>query len=461
MIIDGPVDLHGKVITSGPRLNQLRAADAAPRSDRPTLAALGARELGTSTDQMTQHPPLYYLGMAELTRIITVPERFWSWDRELFLARLFSVLFLAPLALLASEAVLALGLARRAGAIAASFTLLIPQKSYLGATVTNDSLVILLAAVSVVAAIRYLAGAGARNAWVASAAGAGLALTKSTGAVVTAWVAVVIACGAFQRWRRGDRRDAVRALAPAALFTAAGASWYVANLIQYHRPQPHPPRVLVTPVPSTFTNFFPRVLDLVSQTFWGLPARRLGIATPWWISHMLSVGTLVCVVLALVGARSLVPKVIALFGVGLAQALALLQATWATNRHHNLGLTKYLALQGRYLYPVLVPLAALVAVGIYRAGNWLFSQRFVTAVTLLIVGAGAALHFSTAVMMLDHYWHGNHPFWRDHLGAVVAWSPLPVGLSYGVLALPFLACACALAPAAGRAARYPFTRAAT
>jgi hypothetical protein len=460
VVIDGPVDATGKVITSGPRLNQLRAIDAAPRTNRPTLAELGARVGGTSTDQMTQHPPLYYLGMAELTRIITVPEKFWSWDRELFLARLFSVLFLAPLALLASEAVLALGFARRAGAIAASFTFLIPQKTYLGATVTNDALVILLAAISTVAAVRYLAGAGARNAWVAAVSAAALALTKSTGAVVTAWVLIVLVCGAAQRWRRGDRRDALRVIAVSAFFAAVAASWYVANIIQYHRPQPHPPRVLVTPVPSSFTNFVPRFLDLVSLTFWGLPSRRLGIALPWWVSHTLSVATLVCVVVAvaLAVARSRFRKVLALFVVCLAQAAALLQATWATNRFHNLGLTKYLALQGRYLYPVLVPLAALVAVAVFSAGGWLFSQRAVMATTILMLAVGTVLHFSTAQMMLDHYWHGKHPFWRDHLRAVVAWSPLPVVLSYAVLALPFVACAFAIAPVVRRGARHRFVR---
>jgi hypothetical protein len=256
----------------------------------------------------------------------------------------------------------------------------------------------------------------------------------------------MVMCGAVQRWRHGDRRAARRAVIPSLVLASLGASWYVANLVEYQRPQPHPPRVLVTPVPSSFSNFVPRFLDLVSQTFWGLPSRRLGIALPWWISHTLSACTVVCVVIAIVVARSLFRKVLALALICVAQAAALLQATWATNRLHNLGLTKYLALQGRYLYPVLVPLAVVVAVAIARALGWLFSPRVVTGLAVLMVALGAVLHFVPAVMMLDGYWHGRHPFWRDHLGAVVAWSPLPVVVSYAVLALPFVACAYAVAP---------------
>ena len=157
---------------------------------------------------MTQHPPLYYLVAAAVTRVVTIPNSFWSWDRELYLIRLLSVLFLAPLALLASEGVLALKLSRPAGAIAAGFTLLIPQKSFMGAVVNNDSLTILLAAAVVVAGLRYLAGGSARNAWVGAGTGAALALTKATGAVAVAWVALVIAYAAYERWKRGEGADA-------------------------------------------------------------------------------------------------------------------------------------------------------------------------------------------------------------------------------------------------------------
>ncbi len=452
VVIGSPVDRNGTLITAGDRLRRLRAEDAPPRSDRPTLFALG-RPAIDATDQMGQHPPLYYVGMAEATRFLTFPNRFWSWDRELMLARVFSVLLLAPLALLASEAILALGLARRVGAVAAAFTLLVPQKTLTGATVSNDSLVILLAALSIVAALRYFAGHSRRNAYGAGAAAAALALTKSTGAVVTAWVFAILAIGVFLQWRRGERRDALRVLGLSAFFGAVGAIWYVANLIQYGRPQPHPVRTLHNPVPSSFAKFIPRFFDLISLTFWGQPARRLGVALPWWLSHGLSVFTLLCIVVALVTARSHFRYLVALFVVIAAQAAALLQATWATNRMHSLGLTRYLALQGRYLFPILIPLAVFVAVACWKVGGW-FSQRAVTGAAVVLLAIGVGAHLTMEVTMLNGYWQGPALSWSEHLRAVTAWSPFPTVITYTLLVMPAIVLAVG-AIALARSAREP------
>src|SRR5262249_39559725 len=228
-------------------------------------------------NQMSQHPPLYYWTAGAVTSLITVPDSFWSWDRELWITRLLSVLFVAPLALLASAAALAIGFRRGVGAIAAGFTLLIPQKSFLGSVVNNDTLVMLLAAISVVAALRFLAGGRPRTAWAAGAAAGALALTKSTGAVVTAWTIAVVAYAAYERRREGQRDDARRAFLGAAGFIALGSSWYVANVIRYQKPQPAPKRFLKHPEPTRFWTFVRLFLDWMSRTFWGRPAERLGV----------------------------------------------------------------------------------------------------------------------------------------------------------------------------------------
>ena len=68
------------------------------------------------------------------------------------------MLFVAPLALLDAGRRWRSGCPCRASTVAAAFTLLVVQKSFIGAVVNNDSLMILLAAVSVVAALRYLVG---------------------------------------------------------------------------------------------------------------------------------------------------------------------------------------------------------------------------------------------------------------------------------------------------------------
>src|SRR5439155_8491435 len=129
----GPIDAQGDLLSPAPHgmlRPRLRIRDAAPRGKRPTLAEIGPPPAPLTTyDQMSQHPPLYYIATAGIIKAVTVPDADWSWDRELLLARFLSVLFVAPLALLASSAVLAVGLPRGVGAIAAAFTLRTPQKS--------------------------------------------------------------------------------------------------------------------------------------------------------------------------------------------------------------------------------------------------------------------------------------------------------------------------------------------
>ena len=91
----------------------------------------------------------------------------------------------------------------------------------------------LLAAISVVGALRYLAGGRPRTAWAAGAAAGALALTKSTGGVVATWTIAVVAYGAWERRKRGQRADARRAFLGAAGFIALGSSWYLANVIRF------------------------------------------------------------------------------------------------------------------------------------------------------------------------------------------------------------------------------------
>src|SRR5207244_3328469 len=149
--------------------------------------------------------------------------------------------------------------------------LLTPQKSFIGALVNNDSLVMLLAAISVVGALRYLAGGRPRTAWAAGAAAGALALTKSTGAVVTAWTIAVVAYAAWEHRKRAERTAARRAFLGAAGFVALGSSWYVANIIRFGKPQPAPKRFLENPVPTRFWTFVRLLLDWMSRTFWGRP----------------------------------------------------------------------------------------------------------------------------------------------------------------------------------------------
>jgi len=450
VIRGGPIDAQGRLLSPaahGMLRPRLRIGDAAPRGTRPTLAEIGPPPGPLTTyNQMSQHPPLYYVATAGIVKVVTVPDPDWSWDRELLLARFLSVLFVAPLALLASSAVLAIGLPRGVGAIAAAFTLLIPEKSFIGAVVNNDSLVMLLAAISVVGALRYLAGGRPRTAWAAGAAAGALALTKSTGAVVAVWTIAVVVYGAWERRTRGQRADARRAFLGAAGFIALGSSWYLANVIRFHKPQPAPKRLLANPVPTRFWTFVRLFLDEMSRTFWGRPSSRLGVELPWWVCHALSILTIAAIVFAVVTVRSQRRYLIPLFVLCAGHTALLLWTNWRANRFHNGSVPVDLSgLQGRYFFPLLVPFAVLVAAGFWSVLQHYSREALIYAASALI-GIGTLLHLALAESMLVGYWQRPNAPLARHLRAVEAWSPVPTVLTRVVLLLPALVIAFAFVP---------------
>jgi hypothetical protein len=417
---------------------RLVADEAIPRGSRPTFAELGPPD-DPMGNQMTQHPPLYYAVVASVSSFLTgvTPVGLWSFDVEILLYRYFSILALVPLASLASAAVRAVGGTRAAGAVAAAFTLLVPQLTYVGAVVNNDAFVVVLSALAVVAGLRYLSGGSTWSAWTGAAAGAAVASTKATGASVAAWAAVVVVMGAYERWQRGERRDALTALGGSALLVAAGALWYVRNLIRFDDPQPAPGGHAVPPgaEPLSFVSFLPEWVDRISRTFWGVPARRLGISLPWWISHTLTVLTLVAVVVAVVAVRRLWKFTLPLVALCAVQVVLLLRSNYRANRMHVPG-PEFSAIQGRYLFALVVPLAVLVAIAVARVAPALRNQRIVLAVAVAGVGVGSVLHAVIAYKMLSRYWAEAGASVAEQLRALFAWSPLPALLTGIVLMLP-------------------------
>ena len=420
-----------------------RAEDAPDRGDRVPFADLAppGEQAGASRNQLTSHPPLAYVATGAASTVAggLVPADVWSWDREVELYRLLDVLVVAPLPLLASAAALAVGLSRAAGAVAASFTLLVPMSTWIGSVVTNDALVPVLAGAAVVAALRHAAGDGERRwAWWAAAAAAGAALTKATGALLLPWTAVVVALGTARVWRAGRRRAAVVTGTVALALLAAGSSWYVTNLVRFGDPQPSD----VQPAPAAegfeadVGDFLPLWADRVTSTFWGQPARRTGVTLAWPVIHGLTALTLVAVGVALASRRRERWVAAALVALVAVQVALLHRSNWKAHARYG----GEHALQGRYLYALLVPLATLAALAAWR----LLRDRpaWLSRLAVALAAAGAAVHVALGRSMLDGYWAGP-----SRLAAVAAWSPFPVGVTAALLALPLAVAAAAVAAA--------------
>lgn len=413
----------------------LLTEDATPRPDRIRFSEFV--EPGAPSElnnQLTQHPPAYYALVSGVTTFVAglTPSGWWSWDREVYFYRFLSVLLTAPLPLLAAEAAMATRLSQASGAVAAGVVLLVPQATAVGSSVNNDALVMAGAAVAVVAALHHLRSRRPASAWLAAGAGAVAALTKATAAPVLAWVVIVVVVASWGRWREPSTRST---LVGTAVATAAGAGWYVRNVFVYRDPQPSGFRERDVPLEfSANVGVFLRTwLDRLSQSFWGLPARRTGVALPSPVSHSLTVGTIALALVALADTarRRAVVLLVTLAG---AQVLLLAQTNWRA--HLRTGV--YPAVQGRYLFAILVPLAVLTVIGA-RQLRWripgLRALRVpsTTSIALAVGAVGSALHLLLAWSMLQGFWGPPGASLFERLEATVAWSSLPAPLSNVVL----------------------------
>lgn len=406
--------------------------DAVPRPDRPSFADLAAPgQAGPDENHLTHHPPTYYAAVAGATSFLAglTPSGLWSWDREVLMYRLGSILLTAPLPLLAAEAAAALALSRRAGAAAAAIILLSPQATSVAAAVNNDALVMLGASIAVVASMHHLRTGRHRSAWLATAAAAVAALTKATAAPVLAWVVLVVVVAAWGRWRDPEARSS---LVGTGVGAAVGATWYVRNLLLFGDAQPSGFRApKAEGIQADMVGFVPAWASRLSQSFWGLPARRTGVGLPAPVSHGLSAGVLGLSVLALRDARRR-PASVLLILLVVSQVLLLAQ----TNLRAHLRTGVYPAVQGRYLFALLIPLALLCVVGARQLRTWWpgrVPMPSTTLVALSVASVGAVLHLLLAASMLQGFWGDDAAGLGDRLAAVVAWSPLPALMTHVVV----------------------------
>jgi hypothetical protein len=437
-----PVEMTQRSVSPGVEpdvrpMPEVRADDAPPRGDRPRFSDLFVRppSLPPYFTSMNQHPPLYYTSVAGVSAVIAglFPADYWSWDRQVWLYRLLSVLMCAALPLLGSSAALAVGLSRAQAAIAGAFMLLVPAETFIGSVANNDALLIPLAGIAVVASMRYLQGGPSRWAYVAAAAASAGALTKATAALLAPWVALVVVVEATRRWRAGARSEVTRAVAGVGAILVVGASWYLFNVARFSDPQPTVERTFLREDnPTSFGDFAVTWVDRISASFWARPLSRFadsGVASP--VALVLTVAVVALVVVALFAARPWRRPTWLLFVLCAVQVAVLFDRNVRAYRR----LTFVTAAQGRYLFTLIVPLAVLSALGIRR----LLERRAQVApatVAAWVAVVGVLLHAGQTVAMLDFFWAGDSI--ASRLDAVVAWSPWPSFVTLTMVAAPFV-----------------------
>ena len=413
----------GEAQISGAVRAALEEGGRSRAADRSTLGELREANpgLSESVDWMTQHPPLYYAIAGAVLAVAGGDDL--RWDIAAWLLRLLSVLIILPVPWLLYRGIGTLTGSVNSGVLAAATVLLVPQLQHIGASISNDSIIILGGAVSVWLVARVLTG---RRDW-PTLAGLGvtlaiMALTKGTGLTAVPFVvlALLLAPGIGMR-RRMAQTAVVLAIA------AAGLWWWAWNILRFGTLQPSGTLGLRPdiPWPPGLGPNLPHYLDAlwngVSLSFWG---NFGGLRAPILASlaDVLTVGALL-VVAAYGFRRHDLPRSIVLASLPVVTLIMLMYTTWGVYARTQ----SVFGVQGRYFFVALGALVGLSAIA------WLRllptpGQRRMLGQTVAIA-APIMTAYGLVVAYLQFYEQGAVQVLRSGLGTWAAISPLgPLGV---------------------------------
>lgn len=447
-----------QLVPGYPPKESLAGAPIPLRGERPSFAQLGghAATHGTPPNQMVQHPPLYYWTEAVVLRVPGVSHL--SWDKQVWLMRLLSVLFMLPIPILAwATATRVLSHihphpdATRLAVLAAVVPLTIPNLIRVGSSVTNESLLILAASVVSYLATRVMTGDLSRRTGIWMGAGLAVALLTKGSALVLppiALAAYILGAARREDGVRADTRAFLLALVAPATGCLIGGLWWLRNLVDYGRVQIDGlgsayERNLYGPPTNTggVGDFVPKFLHFFTHRIWGgiglpdSPTLTPFLVYGWFAVVM--IGVLTCIFLRTGRGSQL--RTLALAAAPVFTMVGLLVSSYP-KYHKWPGIPPYpRASQGHYVYHLIVIVSVLAAVGWLRllqprAHSWLVP---ITLVGAILTNAAAWLY------VLDSWYkprgapaaHG----YLDTLHSLSRWSPAPKLLTeFLVCLLPVL-----------------------
>ncbi|MBO1750942.1 DUF2142 domain-containing protein [Actinotalea sp. BY-33] len=377
-------------------LDVLAARDPADVPSRSVVTGMTApfpAPITQSYDQMSQHPPAYYLLGAGLLKALGAQH--WTWDSQLLTLRLLSVaLTVGAVPLIGLSAEMLTG-SRPIALAAAVVPMAIPQVAHIAGGASNDALATFAGSVVVYLVVRAmtrpptpltLLGVG-------GALGLGL-LTK--GFMLAAIPMVALALLVPAHGLTGRRRTANALIALTAAF-AVGGWWWLRNLLLYGEVQPAgDPPLPQGDGQQTVRVFLYQASVRLSQTFWG-SFGWLELQVPLWLVRS---GNLL-VALALLGAavwavrrrRAGTMLALAAFPAGVFGIVLVGGGV----RHFHSG--QFPGLQGRYLFCALVVLGIAVAAALDLVVR---SASLRAALPAAVTVAAAAISLHGLVLAADH-----------------------------------------------------------
>jgi len=357
-------------------------------SQPPSMQALSSPDVPrpkTDIDQMTQHPPAYYLLMAGAVRLLQLDD---SSPTGLLLGlRLVSSLLLLPIPYLCVLVARQVGLAPRVAAAAAFLPAAWMQFVHASATVNNGALL----ALATSAAIALLVPVAQGDVRVRRALGVGVAVSV---ALLTKGFALALLPTIVLAYLLASRKSglgaSLRGGLVAGLATLPGLWWWVLNVVRYGSLQPkgtaEPAPVADVPSVTVWLHDFAQTW---MRTLWVAVGWAEGTPPPWLYIGL----TVLVAALALAGSWVLRRRL---------GAVLLLHTFWlgplaivalgSLEEFMSSGQTR--AAQGRYVQIAVVAFAVLVIAALSRLA------RFLPALPVFVaVSAAGGLGYG-----LYHFW---------------------------------------------------------
>lgn len=416
-------DLPGRFADRDDR-RQFVDATPVPAAERVRVDAATSQPYGSPTnpvdiDQMTQHPPLYYLLGAGVLHVLGLADA--RWDLQLLALRLFDVLLLLPVVPLASWAVRRLTGSVAAGLLAGTFTLFVPQVGHVLGALNNDALVTLVGSVVTALCVRVLTGDRSWRTAVAIGAVVGVGLlTKIMGAFLLPVVALAYLLSPRGTGHAGSllaRAGRVVVTGLAAL--VVGGWWWVRNLVVLGTVQPVGVEIRLSDLePEGPVTYVATAWPRLARSFFG-DLGWLDVRTPaaFWVTATVVLGALAAVALSTRGLRRGVVTLLALPGT---LAVAVLANGWGFYAEHG-RLTGH---QGRYLYAGLLALAVVTAVALWRlAGR---DERRAAALVPFVTVAGLAVTCYGLALGFTGFYRGPGESLAEAADRWAAFSPVGV-----------------------------------
>lgn len=452
----------GSFVPSGrlPRRMHLADSRIPARGDRPSYQQQGGTSPARTDDvrwrnQLVQHPPLYYVAASAVLRFLPGWEHS-NFDRVFLFLRWFNVLLMAPLPLLLYASARRLKLRDPVPLAASLIPLGVPELTHMAASVNNDNLLTVLAALLTLLVVYVLTGDTSRRtaAWIGVVASLAL-LTKGFALLIPAWLVLAYVVVAV----RHRRPAALTSLGVALLLAGPGLAWWVRNKVLYGTLQPHGVHEQIPAVSNTFgwsdggAHWLTRLGERLVTLFF--VHDHTGLRThngPWWMARV----ALIFVVVGLLGTVALrvLPRADSLV---LVLPVFLLFAIVAKGAWEQFADTHtYPGMQGRYLYAGLVGMAVVAVAAAAR-----LPERGRRLLPLGLLGLAGAMQTVYLVNTLDLYWApagmtvGSFHGLRRSVGTMLYWYPISPWVVLAIVAATTATGVCVVVVLAAQARRQP------